>query len=243
MILPRAEFAYNNSVNKSIGKLPFHIVYGSSPRNSSEFRQLDKGEISSTEAEEFAEHLKNIHEEVRKHIIKMNTKYNPKVDVKRMYKEFQIGDKVMVHLRKEHFPVGTYNKLKMKKFGPCKIVKRHDSGNSYEVELPIEMNISPVFNILDLTKYYEGGDGDEVAEVQWSILAASSVKKEIEEIVDRRVGKSTRNKTYEEFLVNRFSKMTYFIPCKKTSDFVHVAKLFFSEVVRLHGLPKSIVSD
>ena len=49
----------------------------------------------------------------------------------------------MVHLRKEHFPVGTYNKLKMKKFGPCKIVKRHDSGNAYEVEFPVELNISP----------------------------------------------------------------------------------------------------
>ena len=52
----------------------------------------------------------------------------------------------MVHLRKEHFPVGTYNKLKMKKFRPCKIVKRYDSGNAYEVELDVELNISLVFN-------------------------------------------------------------------------------------------------
>ena len=44
----------------------------------------------------------------------------------------------MVHLRKEHFLVGTYNKMKMKKFGPCKIVKRHDYGNADEVELPAD---------------------------------------------------------------------------------------------------------
>ena len=106
----------------------------------------------------------------------------------------------MVHLRKEHFLVGTYNKLKMK-FGPCKIVKRHDSGNAYEVELLAELNISPVFNILDLTKFYEGGDGVEVANIQWSILVATSDTKEIEEILDSHVGRSIRNKTYEEYLV------------------------------------------
>ena len=94
----------------------------------------------------------------------------------------------MVHLRKECFPIGTYNKLKMKKFGLCKIVKRLDSRNDYGLELPAKLNI------LDL-KFFYGGDGDEVADIHWSILAATLDIKEIEEILDSRVGRSTRNRT------------------------------------------------
>ena len=67
--------------------------------------------------------------------------------------------------------------------------------------MPTKFNISPIFNILDLKEFYDRGDGDEVVDIQWSILIATSDIKEIKEILDNCVGRSTMNRTYEEYLV------------------------------------------
>ena len=110
-----------------------------------------------------------------------------------------MGDLVMVYLRKEQFLGGTYNKLKMKKFGPCKILKKHDSRNAYEVELLDGIHIYPIFNIENLIEYYADGAEEELMLQPCPI--PTSKKEEIEEILDIHVGWSTKNKKYEEYLV------------------------------------------
>jgi len=44
-------------------------------------------------------------------------------------------------------------------------------------------------------------------------------------------------------VVNRFSKMAHFVACHKADDASHVADLYLREIIRLHGFPKTIVSD
>ena len=61
-VLAQAEFAYNDSLNRSIGLSPFQILYGMHPRGVYELKNLGDLEHKSAKGESFSTTINEIHE-------------------------------------------------------------------------------------------------------------------------------------------------------------------------------------
>jgi len=83
---------------------------------------------------------------VKQRLQERNLKYKARLDLKRREHSFEVGNLVLAHLGKERFPKGEYNKLKLKKIGPCKILRKF-LANAYEIELPPRIGIYPILNV------------------------------------------------------------------------------------------------
>jgi hypothetical protein len=124
-------------------------------------RNLEQSEFISVGEEYFAAEMRELHSKIKEWLQNSNQEYKCRGDQHKREIQFEVGDLFLAHLRKQIFPRGTYNKMKMKKIGPCKIIRKFEA-NSYETELPDGVGISPIFNIPDLYPYKE----DEVGEVE-----------------------------------------------------------------------------
>ena len=105
--------------------------------------------------------------------------------------------------------MGRYNKLKPRKIGPCKILKKIND-KAYEVELPEGQKFKNSFNVSDLYKYQgskgEEADGkDKEEEKKEGVDTMKSKDFEAEKCVPARIvdekSIKTRNHTYNLFLV------------------------------------------
>ena len=152
LILPVAEFAYNNSANRTTGKSPFEIVYGVMPRPPIDLAPLPIDARPSESATTFAEHIRRLHEEVRQKISLSTNTYQLAANTHRRTQNFQEGDYVMVRVCPERFPKHSFKKLHARSMGPYRILRKLGA-NAYLVELPSDVHISPIFNISDLFPY------------------------------------------------------------------------------------------
>lgn len=151
-ILPTDEFAFNSSVNRSIGMSPFEVVLGYKPRMQVNLIPISSIHRPSASADSFASHIHAMHEEIRKKINMHSESYKLAANSHGCNVEFQIGDYVMVCKRPKRFPQGIARKLQARSIGPFKVLKRVGS-NMYVLELPPHMGVSPTFNVEDLVLY------------------------------------------------------------------------------------------
>ena len=144
--LAQAKFAYNDSPNRSTGMIHLNIVYGLHLRGVYEIRNLGGQDRRSAYGEYFESSMHELQENVKKKLQESARKYKQRANMKRKEVNFQFGDLVMAYIRKERFPKGTYNKFKLKKIGHCKILRKFYA-NAEEIELPSNLQISPIFNV------------------------------------------------------------------------------------------------
>ena len=88
MVLAQAEFAYNNSVNRSTRKTPFEIVTRMHPRGISDLRDVASEEKRSAAGEEFADFMESLHNEVKLRLEQSNQKYKENADQSRRQHDF-----------------------------------------------------------------------------------------------------------------------------------------------------------
>ena len=100
LALPQAEFAYNDSPNRSTGLSPFNIFYGINPVGVFKLRDLGMMEKRSADAEDFATDMQLLHEQVKERLQQNNLKYKQRTDLKRREVNFGEGDLVLEYLKK-----------------------------------------------------------------------------------------------------------------------------------------------
>lgn len=144
-VLNQAEFAYNSMTNWSTYACPFNIVY------TKDIAVLPK--CHNSEAHKLAESFKDTLEEVRNKLEQSNMSYKLKADVHRRPKLFHPSELVMVRLRKERFPTGSYSKLSPRKIRLV-VIKQKVNDNAYVIDFPSDILTLPTFNIANISPYH-----------------------------------------------------------------------------------------
>ncbi|KAI0507147.1 hypothetical protein KFK09_013267 [Dendrobium nobile] len=160
-VLGQAEFAFNAMPNRSTGMCPFSIVYTKMPNTLVDVAVIPN--YKSKSAFNWAEQFSDLLAKVRLKLQDSNAKYKADADLHRRKKIFQPGDLVMVRLRKERFPAGTYSKLSKKKFGPFPVL-RSINDNAYLIDLHDDFHTPKSFNIADLYAYHPPDSGLTITE-------------------------------------------------------------------------------
>ena len=144
--LPLAEFVGNNTVSSTTKVSPFFANKGFHPRMGFEPMDTPKPNKKELAADEFATRMEELQEVLRNHMLIAQASYEHYANKARSPAPlYKIGDMVMLDAR-NIVTKRPSRKLENKRLGPYK-VKRVVSTHSVELDLPVDIQIHPVFHV------------------------------------------------------------------------------------------------
>jgi hypothetical protein len=158
--LPYVQHSYNWALHSSTSHNPFQVGLGFQPLCPIDIAmpfvatQEDSTHVQSEVDKEnnFIEHIQHIRQQVHDILDRANAKYKQRHDQHRVPHNFQVGNKVWLHLQKESL-AGPHRKLHPLRYGPYTLTKAVGE-NSFELSIPPFLGLHPVFNVDRLRPYF-----------------------------------------------------------------------------------------
>jgi len=147
--LSLAEFWYNTSSHSALGRSPFEVLYGHSPRH---FGIVSASACAASDLSDWLREREVMQNLVRQHLIRAQDRMKRQADKGRSERVFQVGDRVYLKLQpyvQSSLAPRANQKLSFKFFGPYSVVERIGSV-AYRLDLPPSALVHPVFHVSPL---------------------------------------------------------------------------------------------
>jgi hypothetical protein len=130
-----AEYWYNTSLHSALGKSPFEVLYGHSPKH---FGISDEVVSPVQDVATLMNERETMLRSVRQHLLRAQQRMKHQADKRRSKRSFNIGDQVFLRLQpyvQSSLVPRSYHKLCFKYFEPFKIIDKIGS-IAYKLALP-----------------------------------------------------------------------------------------------------------
>jgi hypothetical protein len=150
--LPLAEYWYNTNYHSALGKTPFQVLYGYTPRH------LGISNLQSDTPMDLAGRLQQRQETavlIQHQLLRAQQRMKAQEDKHRSERQFEVGDKVFMKLQpyaQMSVARRANHKLAFKFYGPYEILERIGK-MAYKLKLPEGSKIHPVLHVSQLKMF------------------------------------------------------------------------------------------
>jgi transposase InsO family protein len=148
--LPLAEYWYNTTYHSALGKTPFEVLYGHTPRNFG----IDAKSCATADLESWLQERAAMTDLLQQHLVRAQQRMKHQADRHRSERSFQVGDSVFLKLQpyiQRSVAARGNQKLAFRYFGPYKILQRIGAV-AYRLDLPDTSKVHPVVHVSQLKR-------------------------------------------------------------------------------------------